>query len=48
MVDYESDDDGPKASRFSLLAFLIRDWPYLAMLALAHSGSPIRASRDSR
>jgi len=38
MVDYESDDDGPKASRFSLLAFLIRDWPYLAMLALALFG----------
>ena len=38
MVDYESDDDGPKASRFSLRAFLIRDWPYLAMLALALFG----------
>ena len=38
MVDYESDDDDPKASRFSLRAFLIRDWPYLAMLALALFG----------
>jgi hypothetical protein len=38
MVDYESDDDGPKASRFSLRAFLIRDSPYFAMLALALFG----------
>ncbi|MGA7383427.1 MAG: hypothetical protein WBW81_01625 [Methylocella sp.] len=38
MVDYESDDDGPKASRFGLRAFLIRDWPYFAMLALALFG----------
>jgi hypothetical protein len=38
MVDYESDDDGPKASRFSLRAFFIRDWPYFAMLALALFG----------
>jgi hypothetical protein len=38
MVDYESDDDGPKASRFRLRGFLIRDWPYLAMLALALFG----------
>jgi hypothetical protein len=38
MVDYESDDDGRKASRFSPRAFLIRDWPYLAMLALALFG----------
>jgi hypothetical protein len=38
MVDYESDDDRPRASRFSLRAFLIRDWPYLAMLALALFG----------
>jgi hypothetical protein len=29
---------GPRASRFSLRAFLIRDWPYLAMLALALFG----------
>jgi len=35
LVDDESDDDDPKASRFSLRAFLIRDWPYLVMLALA-------------
>jgi len=38
MVDYESDDDVLKASRFSLRAFLTRDWPYLAMLALALFG----------
>jgi len=38
MVDYESDDDGRKASRFSMRAFLIRDWPYFAMLALALFG----------
>jgi hypothetical protein len=38
MVDNESDDDGRKASRFSLRAFLIRDWPYFAMLALALFG----------
>jgi len=38
MVDYESDDDGRKASRFSLRAFLVRDWPYFAMLALALFG----------
>ncbi|MFZ3327520.1 MAG: hypothetical protein WA231_17270 [Methylocella sp.] len=29
---------GPRASRFSLRAFLIRDWPYIAMLALAVIG----------
>jgi hypothetical protein len=38
MVDYESDDDGRKASRFSLRAFPIRDWPYFAMLGLALFG----------
>jgi hypothetical protein len=38
MVDYESDDDGRKASRFSLRGFLIRDWPYFAMLAVALFG----------
>jgi hypothetical protein len=38
MVDYESDDDGRKASRFSLRGYLIRDWPYFAMLALALFG----------
>ncbi|MGH6834481.1 MAG: hypothetical protein ACREC9_02815 [Methylocella sp.] len=38
MVDYETDDDDPKASRRSLRAFLIRDWPYFAMLALALFG----------
>ncbi|MFZ3328797.1 MAG: hypothetical protein WA231_24295 [Methylocella sp.] len=38
MVEYESDDDDHKASRFSLRAFLIRDWPYFAMMALALFG----------
>jgi hypothetical protein len=38
MVDYESDDDGRKTSRFSMRGFLIRDWPYFAMLALALFG----------
>lgn len=38
MVDYESDDDDRKASRFSLRAFLIKDSPYFAMLALALFG----------
>jgi hypothetical protein len=37
MVDDEW-EVGPRASRFSLRAFLIRDWPYLAMLALALFG----------
>lgn len=38
MVDYESDVDDPKASRFSLRAFLIREWPYMGMLLLAIFG----------
>ncbi len=38
MIDYDLDYHDPKASRFSLRAFLIRDWPYLAMLALALFG----------
>ncbi|MDQ6704243.1 MAG: hypothetical protein M3Z96_14745 [Pseudomonadota bacterium] len=38
MVDYESDDDGPKASRFSLRSLFIRDWPYILMLLLAIFG----------
>ncbi|MGH6841639.1 MAG: hypothetical protein ACREDV_06035 [Methylocella sp.] len=38
MVDYESDDDDLKASHFSLRGFLIRDWPYLAMMTLALFG----------
>jgi len=38
MVDYESDDYGPKASRFSLRSFFIRDWPYIVMLVLAIFG----------
>jgi hypothetical protein len=38
MVDYESDEDGLKASRFSLRSLFIRDWPYLLMLVLAIFG----------
>jgi hypothetical protein len=38
MVDYESDDDGPKASRFSLRSLFVRDWPYVVMLVLAIFG----------
>ncbi len=38
MVDYESDDYGPKASRSSLRSFFIRDWPYIVMLVLAIFG----------
>ncbi len=38
MVDYETDDDGPKASRFSLRSLFIRDWPYITMLVLAIFG----------
>jgi hypothetical protein len=38
MVDYESDDDGPKASRFSPRSVFIRDWPYIGMLVLAVIG----------
>jgi hypothetical protein len=38
MIDYESDDYAPKASRFSLRSFLIRDWPYIVMLVLAIFG----------
>jgi hypothetical protein len=38
MVDYESDDDGSKASRFSIRAVLIKDWPYFTMLGLALFG----------
>ena len=37
MVDDEW-EVGPRASRFGLRAFLIRDWPYLTMLALALFG----------
>jgi hypothetical protein len=37
MVDDEL-DEGPRASRFRLRAFLVRDWPYIAMLALAVIG----------
>jgi hypothetical protein len=38
MVDYESDDDGAKTSRFSLRSVLMRDWPYILMLVLAIFG----------
>ncbi|MGH6937007.1 MAG: hypothetical protein ACRED2_12685 [Methylocella sp.] len=38
MVDYETDDAGPKASRFSLRSLFIRDWPYIGMLVLAIFG----------
>ncbi len=38
MVDYESDDDRPKASRFSLRSLFFRDWPYIGMLVLAIFG----------
>jgi hypothetical protein len=38
MVDYESDNDRPKASRFSLRSLLMRDWPYIVMLVLAIFG----------
>lgn len=38
MVDYETDDDGPKASRFSLRSLFVRDWPYIVMLVLAIFG----------
>ncbi|MGH6796070.1 MAG: hypothetical protein ACREDD_02285 [Methylocella sp.] len=38
MVDYESDVNRRKASRFSLGAFFAKEWPYFAMLALALFG----------
>jgi hypothetical protein len=38
MVDYESDNDRPKGSRFSLRSLLLRDWPYIVMLVLAIFG----------
>jgi hypothetical protein len=38
MVEYESDDDGLKASRFSLRSLFVRDWPYFLMFALAIFG----------
>ncbi len=38
MADFESNDDNPKASRSGLRAFLAKDWPYFAMLALALFG----------
>jgi hypothetical protein len=38
MVDYESEDDRPKVSRFRLRSFFIRDWPYILMLVLAIFG----------
>jgi hypothetical protein len=38
MVEYESDDYGPKASRFRLRSLFVRDWPYIVMLVLAIFG----------
>ena len=38
MVDYESDDDGRKASRFGPRSLFIREWPYIGMLLLAIFG----------
>lgn len=38
MADYDSDELSPVESRFSLRSLLLRDWPYLLMLALALFG----------
>jgi hypothetical protein len=38
MPDYDSDTYSTHEPRFSLRSFLVRDWPYLAMLALALFG----------
>ncbi len=38
MVNYESDDTGPKVSRFSARSGLMRDWPYILMFVLAILG----------
>jgi hypothetical protein len=38
LPDYDTDTYSTEAPRFSLRAFLLRDWPYLAMLALALFG----------
>jgi hypothetical protein len=38
MVDHESDVPGSRASRFSATSFLLHEWPYFTMLALAFFG----------
>src|SRR5438105_4052019 len=38
MVDHESDEYEVKVSRSKFRSFLMRDWPYLLMLALALAG----------
>lgn len=38
MVDHESDVPGSHASRFGVVGFLLREWPYIAMLVLALFG----------
>jgi hypothetical protein len=38
MTDPQSDNPAPDASRFSLRAFLAREWPYLLVLILALFG----------
>jgi hypothetical protein len=38
MPDYDSDTYSTHELRFSLRSFLVRDWPYLAMLTLALFG----------
>ncbi|MCI0599733.1 MAG: hypothetical protein L0Y50_02630 [Beijerinckiaceae bacterium] len=38
MANSESDQQSAGLPRFSLRAFLVRDWPYLAMLILALAG----------
>ncbi len=38
MPDYDSQKHTPDQSHFGLRTFLVRDWPYLAMLALALFG----------
>jgi hypothetical protein len=38
MVDHELDEYEGKTSRYNLRSFLLRDWPYLLILALAFFG----------
>lgn len=38
MTDWQPDDSPPPASRFSVRAFVVAEWPYLLMLALAIFG----------
>ena len=38
MTDPQSDKPTPDASRFSPRAFLMREWPYLAILVLSLFG----------